>query len=104
MEQIERLLILGVSSFVTYFLGGWSILLTALIILNALDYATGLTANWCKRSSYKAFRGGVKKGIMWMWVGVSNLIYLILIELNNLIRKVPVEINLIIINDQQSYY
>ncbi|WP_286923038.1 MULTISPECIES: phage holin family protein [Lysinibacillus] len=41
MKQIERLLILGVSSFVTYFLGGWSILLTPLIILNALDYATG---------------------------------------------------------------
>lgn len=56
MEQIERLLILGVSRFVTYFLGGWSILLNALIILNALDYATGLTVNWRKRSSYKAFR------------------------------------------------
>ncbi|GLC88273.1 phage holin family protein [Lysinibacillus piscis] len=81
MEQIERVVILSVSSFITYFLGGWSILLTALITLNALDYATGLTANWRKRSSYKAFRGGIKKGIMWMWVGVSNLIYLILLEL-----------------------
>ncbi|MGE7672995.1 phage holin family protein [Lysinibacillus sp. NPDC094403] len=81
MEQIERLVILWVTSFVTYFLGGWSILLTTLIVFNVLDYATGLIANWRKRSSNKAFRGGIKKGIMWMWVGVSNLIYLILFEL-----------------------
>lgn len=81
MEQFERIAILGASSFVTYFLGGWSILLTTLIILNVLDYATGLTANWRKRSSIKAFRGGIKKGVMWMWIGVANLIYLILLEL-----------------------
>lgn len=81
MEQIERAIILSASSFITYFLGGWSILLTALIILNALDYLTGLTANWKRRSSQKAFKGGIKKGIMWMWVGVANLIYLVLLHL-----------------------
>ncbi|MEK5038899.1 phage holin family protein [Sporosarcina sp. FSL K6-3457] len=81
MEEVKRYVILGVTSFVAYFLGGWSILLTALIVLNVLDYATGLTANWQQRSSLRAFQGGIKKGIMWMWVGVSNLIYLILLEL-----------------------
>lgn len=81
MDQFERMIILSVSSFVTYFLGGWSILLTALIVLNTLDYATGLIANWKRRSSKKAFKGGIKKGIMWMWVGVANLIYLVLLHL-----------------------
>ena len=81
MEHLERVIILGVSSFVTYFLGGWSILLSALFVLNMLDYATGLTANWQQRSPLKAFQGGVKKGVMWMWIGVSNLIFLVLLDL-----------------------
>lgn len=81
MEHVDKILVLGTTSFVTYFLGGWSMLLTALLVLNILDFATGLTANWKNRLSSKAFRGGVKKGIMWMWIGISNIVYSILLYL-----------------------
>ncbi|QFF98807.1 hypothetical protein PB01_08155 [Psychrobacillus glaciei] len=56
-------------------------LLSTLIILNGFDFVIGITANWKERSSLKAFRGGIKKGIMWMWIGIANLVYLLLSEL-----------------------
>lgn len=78
MDRIEQILILGPSSLISYYLGGWTLFLTVLFVLNGLDILTGFLANRKKRSSQKMYAGGIKKGIMWMWVGISNLVYMLL--------------------------
>lgn len=62
----------------SYFLGGWSVLLTTLLVLNAFDYITGMAANYGQLSSSIGFKGIIKKGIMWLWIVVANLMYKVL--------------------------
>lgn len=78
MEQILKTAISIIGGVVSYFLGGWSILLTTLLFLNVFDYVTGMAANWGEISSKRGFRGIVKKGVMWVWIVVANLLYMVL--------------------------
>lgn len=67
-----------VGGFIGWLLGGWSILLTTLLILNVFDFLSGMAANWGDISSKRGFEGAIKKAMMWMWIVVANLIYLVL--------------------------
>lgn len=51
---------------VSYFLGGWSLLLITLLVLNVFNYATGMAASWGQISSKRGFKGIIKKGVMWV--------------------------------------
>jgi len=72
-----------VGGVIGWLVGGWSVLLTVLLILNALDFFSGMAANWGDISSKKGYQGIVKKGMMWVWIVVANLIYIVL-EFQNL--------------------
>lgn len=78
MDQLVKNVIAGVTSVITYFFGGWSILLTSLFILNILDFILGIMASDEKINSKRLTEGGTKKGIMWMWILVANLVYMVL--------------------------
>ena len=78
MDQIIKNMIAGVTSVFTYFFGGWSILLTSLLILNVLDFILGILSSDEKINSKRLTQGGTKKGIMWMWILIANLVYLVL--------------------------
>lgn len=80
MEQILKTVISIVGGIVSYFLGGWSLLLTTLLVLNIFDYATGMAANWGQISSKRGFQGIIKKGVMWVWIVVANLLYMVLAQ------------------------
>lgn len=78
MEQILKIIISVAGGTVAYLFGGWSILLTSLLVLNVFDYVTGCAANWGDISSKKGYRGLVKKGFMWVLVMTANIIYAVL--------------------------
>lgn len=80
MEQILKAAVSVIGGIVSYFLGGWSLLLTTLLVLNAFDYVTGMAANWGQISSKRGFKGIIKKGVMWVWIVVANLLYMVLAE------------------------
>ena len=81
MESMAKNIIAGVTSVFTYFFGGWSILLTTLLILNVMDFVLGILASDEKINSKRLTQGGTKKGIMWMWILVANLVYMVLLYL-----------------------
>lgn len=62
------------TSTIAYLLGGIDNLLIAFVILMACDYLTGIAAGYYdkKISSKSAFRGLVKKGVMFILVIVAN--------------------------------
>ncbi|MCM3413505.1 phage holin family protein [Metabacillus litoralis] len=68
----------AIGGVIGWLVGGWSILLTVLFILNTFDFLTGMAANWGNISSKRGYEGIVKKGMMWVWIVVANLIYLVL--------------------------
>lgn len=78
METLIKNIFAGIASIFTYFFGGWSILLTTLLVLNALDFILGILASDEKINSKRLTQGGTKKGIMWMWILVANLVFLVL--------------------------
>ena len=80
MEKFLHAIISTIGGFFSWLLGGWSLLLTTLFMLNIFDYSTGMAANWGGISSKVGFKGLIKKGVMWMWIGIANLIYMILLE------------------------
>lgn len=80
MDHLLKTAISIIGGLVSYFLGGWSLLLSALLFLNIFDYATGMAANWGQISSKVGFRGIIKKCVMWVWVVVANLLYMVLAE------------------------
>lgn len=80
MEKILHVIVSTIGGFLSWLFGGWSLLLTTLLILNIFDYATGVAANWGGISSKVGFKGLIKKGVMWMWVAIANLIYMLLLE------------------------
>lgn len=67
-----------IGGIISWLVGGWSILLTVLFILNVLDFLSGMAANWGDISSKRGYKGIVKKAMMWVWIVVANLIYLVL--------------------------
>lgn len=67
-----------IGGFLSWLIGGWSLLLTVLLILNIFDFMTGTAANWGNISSSRGYRGIIKKCLMWVWVVIANLIYLVL--------------------------
>jgi toxin secretion/phage lysis holin len=68
----------AVGGVISWLVGGWSILLTALLLLNTFDYLSGMAANWGQISSKRGYEGIVKKSMMWVWIVVANLVYLVL--------------------------
>ena len=78
MEHLLKTTISVAGGVISYLLGGWGVLLTALLLLNVFDYATGMAANWGQISSKVGFRGIIKKCVMWVWVVVANLLYMVL--------------------------
>ena len=80
MESVTKAILLTVGSVISWLVGGWSLLLTVLLILNAFDFITGVAASWGSISSRAAYKGVIKKSMMWVWVVVSNLVYLVLLE------------------------
>jgi toxin secretion/phage lysis holin len=77
MKYIQEFLA-AVGGVIGWLVGGWSILLTSLLILNTLDFGTGMAANWGDISSKRGYQGIVKKCMMWVWIVVANIIYLVL--------------------------
>lgn len=78
MEQVSKNIIAGLTSVFTYFFGGWSVLLTSLLILNVLDFILGILSSDEEPNSKRLTEGGTKKGIMWMWILIANLVYMVL--------------------------
>lgn len=77
MKYLQEVLA-TVGGLIAWLVGGWSILLTVLLILNLLDFISGMAANWGQISSKRGYSGIVKKTMMWVWIVVANLIYLVL--------------------------
>lgn len=80
MEQISKYLVTTVGGAVSWLVGGWELLMTVLLILNAIDFFTGMAANWGTINSKRGYQGIIKKGMMWVWIVVANLIYLVLLD------------------------
>lgn len=78
MEQSFKFLLSTVGGVVSWLVGGWGLLMTVLLILNAIDFLSGIAANWGTISSKRGYQGIIKKGMMWVWIVVANLIYLVL--------------------------
>lgn len=77
---MERFFVSIVGGAFSFLIGGWGLLLTVLLILNALDFITGMAANWGSISSQRGYQGVIKKGMMWVWIVVANLVYLVLLD------------------------
>ena len=80
MENVAKAMLLSVCSVISWLVGGWSLLLTVLLIFNALDFVTGIMASWGSISSRVAYRGIIKKCMMWVWVVAANLVYRVLLD------------------------
>jgi len=89
-EKLKYLqeIIATVGGFLGWLLGGWSILLTTLLILNVFDFLSGTAANWGDISSKRGYEGAIKKAMMWVWIVVANLVYLVLNHLGSDIGEV----------------
>lgn len=76
--NIIKIIVSTIVGFLSWLIGGWTLLLAVLFTLNILDYITGLTASWMNGeiSSKKGLKGIVKKVIVWVWVVVANLLYM----------------------------
>lgn len=77
---MEKFFISTIGGFLSWLIGGWSLLLTVLFILNIFDFMTGMAANWGNISSSRGYRGIIKKCLMWVWISIANLIYLVLAD------------------------
>lgn len=80
MEQIFKYSMGAIGAVISWLVGGWGLLLTVLLILNAIDFLTGMAANWGSINSARGYQGIIKKGMMWVWIVVANLIYLVLLD------------------------
>lgn len=80
MDKWFQTIISVAGGFLSWLVGGWSLLLTVLLLLNIFDYITGVAANWGQISSKAGFRGIIKKGLIWIWVAIANLIYIVLLD------------------------
>lgn len=88
MESTIKIAVTTVGGVISWLVGGWGLLLTVLLIFNALDFITGMMANWGTISSKRGFTGIIKKGMMWVWIVVANLMYLLLNDMGYSIGQV----------------
>lgn len=88
MDNVFKLAVTTIGGTISWLVGGWGLLLTVLLILNALDFITGMAANWGSINSKKGYNGVVKKGMMWVWIVVANLVYMILLDMGYSIGQV----------------
>lgn len=75
---MERFFTITVVGFFAWAIGGWTILLGILALLNVVDFITGMLSNWGSINSKKFYQGIIKKGMMWVWIMVANLISIVL--------------------------
>lgn len=80
MDKLNQTIISVAGGFLSWLVGGWSLLLTVLLLLNIFDYVTGVAANWGQISSKIGFKGIIKKCLIWIWVAIANLIYIVLLD------------------------
>ena len=88
MENIIKTTISTIGAVISWLVGGWGLLLTVLLILNILDFITGMAASWGSISSQRGYKGIVKKGMMWVWIVAANLIYMVLLDLGYSVGQV----------------
>lgn len=88
METTVKTALSVVGGVISWFVGGWGLLLTVLLIFNVLDFLTGMAANWGTISSSRGYKGIIKKGMMWVWIIVANLIYMVLLDMGYSIGQV----------------
>lgn len=88
MESTIKVAVTTVGGVISWLVGGWGLLLTVLLIFNVLDFITGMMANWGGISSKRGYQGIIKKGMMWVWVVVANLMYLLLNDMGYSIGQV----------------
>jgi len=77
---MERFFVSVFGGALSFLIGGWGLLLTVLLVFNILDFLTGMAANWGAINSKRGYQGIIKKGMMWVWIVVANLIYLVLLD------------------------
>lgn len=77
---MERFFVSVLGGALSFLVGGWGLLLTVLLVFNGLDLLTGMAANWGSINSKRGYQGVIKKGMMWVWIVVANLIYLVLLD------------------------
>lgn len=88
MESTLKVVITTVGGVISWLVGGWGLLLTVLLILNVIDFMTGMAANWGTISSKRGYQGIIKKGMMWVWIVVANLVYMLLSDMGYSIGQV----------------
>lgn len=71
-----KILLTAIGTAATYLWGGWDAVLTALVVLASVDYATGVAAAWVRGdlSSSVGRRGIVRKVGMFVVVALCNII------------------------------
>lgn len=91
MENLDlKLILTAIGSTISYFLGGYDMLLQALILFVVIDYITGVLAA-IKGKSLSAevgYWGIIKKVLLFVVVGIAHTIDLLLAETGNL--EIPV--------------
>jgi toxin secretion/phage lysis holin len=65
--------IAGLGTIICSFLGGWDMLIYALIVFVAIDYILGVACAWLKKqlSSYKGAKGFLKKISIFLVIGIA---------------------------------
>lgn len=88
MDKLEKIGVTALLSALFAWLGIIAVPFLLLVLLQLIDYGTGLAAAKCrseKISSYKSFRGIVKKVCMWLLVVVGGVMdWLITYAANNI--------------------
>lgn len=82
MDKIIQYSITTVSSILAFSLGGWGLMHTILLVLNFIDYGTGLYAAKYLGvvNSEKGSHGIAKKMMIWVWITISNFIALFVVS------------------------
>lgn len=81
MDKIEKIGITALLAGLFQWLGMLAVPLLLLVLLQLIDYGTGLAAAKYRQeaiSSYKSFRGIVKKVCMWLLVAVGGVLDLLI--------------------------
>ena len=67
MESAIKITITTLGGVISWMVGGWGLLLTVLLVFNALDFLTGMAASWGTISSKRGFQGIIKNGL-WLQI------------------------------------
>ena len=71
-----KILFAGIGGVMSYLLGGFDMLISALLTFVVIDYITGILAAWinCELSSHVGFNGIIKKICIFLAVAVAECI------------------------------